>query len=56
MGPAASGTPEPVAPTVANEQELDALKGQAEDLQDALKGISERIEELESQASEEVEE
>ena len=39
----------PFAPTVAPQQELDGLKGQAEYLVDALDGIKKRIEELESQ-------
>ena len=39
----------PFAPTIAPQQELDALKGQAEYLEDALDGIKKRIEELESQ-------
>jgi len=41
----------PFAPTVAPQQELDGLKGQAEYLEDALDGIKKRIEELESQKS-----
>jgi hypothetical protein len=41
----------PFAPTVAPQQELDGLKGQAEYLEDALEGIKKRIEELESQKS-----
>ena len=41
----------PFAPTVAPQQELDGLKGQAEYLVDALDGIKKRIEELESQKS-----
>ena len=41
----------PFAPTVAPQQELDGLKGQAEYLEDALNGIKKRIEELESQKS-----
>jgi len=55
-GQAASDTPEPVAPTATKEQEVDALKGQAEHLQDVLEGINQQIEELESQASEKVKE
>jgi len=39
-----------LAPT--REQELDALKGQAEYFEDALDGIRKRIEELESKAKE----
>jgi hypothetical protein len=41
----------PFAPTVAPQQELDSLKGQAEYLEDSLDGIKKRIEELESQKS-----
>ena len=41
----------PFAPTVAPQQELDGLKGQAEYLEDSLDGIKKRIEELESQKS-----
>ncbi|AQQ71793.1 hypothetical protein SMSP2_02172 [Limihaloglobus sulfuriphilus] len=37
------------APTAAPQQEIDALKGQAEYLGDTLDGIQKRIEELESQ-------
>lgn len=40
----------PFAPTMTRDQELDALKGQAEYCQDALNGIRKRIEELEAQA------
>ena len=39
----------PFTSTVAPQQELDSLKGQAEYLKDALDGIKKRIEELESQ-------
>jgi len=39
----------PYAPTMAKEQELDALKGQAEYFEDALEGIRKRIDELEAQ-------
>jgi hypothetical protein len=42
----------PFAPTMTAEQELDALKGQAEYFEDALEGIKKRIEELQSKASE----
>jgi hypothetical protein len=45
----------PFGPAGATEQELDALKGQAEYFEDALAGIRKRIEELESQASEKTE-
>ena len=41
----------PFAPTVAPQQELDGLKGQAEYLEDTLDGIKKRIEELESRKS-----
>ena len=41
----------PFTPTVAPQQELDGLKGQAEYLEDSLDGIKKRIEELESQTS-----
>jgi len=51
--PPAYSTPygAPLGPTQTAQQELDALKGQAEYFQDALEGIRKRIEELESQAS-----
>lgn len=39
----------PFVPTVAPQQELDSLKGQAEYLEDALDGIKKRIEELDRQ-------
>ena len=39
----------PFTPTVAPQQELDGLKGQAEYLEDALDGIKKRIQELEAQ-------
>lgn len=42
----------PFAPTATREQELDALKGQAEYFEDALEGIRKRIEELQAQAPE----
>ena len=45
----------PFAPTATREQELDALKGQAEYFEDALGGIRKRIEELQSQAPEKAE-
>jgi len=41
----------PFAPTIAPQQELDSLKGQAEYLEDSLDGIKKRIEELESRKS-----
>jgi hypothetical protein len=43
--------PEPFAPTITAQQELNNLKGQAEYLEDSLDGIKKRIEELESQKS-----
>jgi len=53
--PAFGGAAGPVAPynapfasTTSPEQQLDALKGQAEYFQDALDGIRKRIEELEA--------
>ena len=39
----------PFTPTVAPQQELDSLKGQAEYLEDALDGFKKRIEDLDSQ-------
>ncbi len=44
---------EPFAPTPTREQELNALKGQAEDLEDALDGIKKRIEEIEAKTKKE---
>ena len=41
----------PIAPGLTAQQELNALKGQAEYLEDSLDGIKKRIEELESQIS-----
>ena len=38
---------EPLGPTPTREQELNVLKGQAEDLEDTLNGIKKRIEEIE---------
>jgi hypothetical protein len=49
-GPYAYGSA-PFIPTVAPQQELDSLKGQAEYFEDALDGIKKRIEELESRKS-----
>jgi len=40
----------PYAPAITTEQQVDALKGQAEYLEDALDGIRQRIEELEAQS------
>ena len=44
------GAPYGAAPT--RQQELDALKGQAEYMEDALEGIQKRISELEAEAKE----
>ena len=41
----------PYAPAMSAEQQLDALKGQAEYFEDALDGIRKRIEELEVKSS-----
>jgi len=38
----------PFVPTMSTEQQIDALKGQAEYFEDALEGIRKRIEELEA--------
>ena len=38
----------PFAPAISAEQQIDALKGQAEYFEDALDGIRKRIEELEA--------
>jgi len=46
--PAAAPYPAPFAPAMGGEQELDALKGQAEYFEDALEGIKKRIEELQA--------
>jgi len=51
--PTAYAAPFAAAPT--RQQEIDALKGQAEYFEDALEGIRKRIEEIESQASEKTE-
>lgn len=45
---AAAAPPAPFAPTLSAEQEVDALKNQAEYFQDALDNIRKRIEELEA--------
>jgi len=42
----------PSSLAATGEQELDALKGQAEYFEDALQGIKKRIEELQAQAAE----
>ena len=57
-GPWAYGPPDavPFAAAATTEQELDALKGQAEHLEGALEGIRRRIEELQAQAAEKPEE
>jgi hypothetical protein len=41
----------PFAPATSDEQQLDALKEQAEYFEDALDGIRKRIEELEAKSS-----
>jgi len=41
----------PAAPGLSAQQEIDALKGQAEYLEDSLDGIKKRIKEIESQKS-----
>ena len=43
----------PFAPTPTRKQELNELKGQAEDLEDALDGIRKRIEEIKAKTKEE---
>jgi len=52
MGLSAFGGAAPLAtpyvPTMSDEQQIDALKGQAEYFADALNGIRKRIEELEA--------
>ena len=57
MGAPAYPTPNaaPCGPAATVEQELDALKGQAEYFGDALEGIKKRIEELQASASEKTE-
>jgi hypothetical protein len=40
----------PYVPTMAREQEVEMLKGQAEYFEETLEGIKKRIEELESKA------
>ena len=42
----------PFAPAMTKEQELDALKGQAEYFEDALEGMKKRIRELEAKTEE----
>lgn len=51
--PGGGGVPSPAgfAPAATKEQELDALKGQAECFEDALEGIRKRIGELEKGAA-----
>ena len=51
VNPYAYGGGVPFEPTIAPQQELDSLKGQAEYLEDSLDGIKKRIEELKSQKS-----
>jgi len=48
--PGAAPYPAPFAPAISGEQQLDALKGQAEYFEDALGGIRKRIEELEAKS------
>lgn len=43
----------PFTPAMSGEQQLDALKGQAEYFADALEGIRKRIEELEAKSKKE---
>ena len=50
MSPAA-----PFGPVVTRQQQLDALKGQAEYFEDALEGIKKQIEELQAAPSEKAE-
>ena len=45
----------PFAPAATKEQELDALKGQAEYFEDALEGIKKRIDELQAAPGEKAE-
>ena len=45
----------PFGAPATKEQELDALKDQAEHLQDALEGIRKRVEEIQSQGAENAE-
>jgi len=54
-GAPAYGTPyaAPFTAAAAKQQQMDALKGQAEYLEDALDGIKKRIEELEAEARKE---
>jgi len=51
----ASPYPAPFGPAMSKEQELDALKGQAEYFEDALEGIRKRIEALQADASKKAE-
>jgi len=48
--PTPAGTSVPFARTVTGEQQLDALKGQAEYFKEALEDISRQIQELESKS------
>jgi hypothetical protein len=43
-------SPAPFAPAMSGEQQIEALKGQAEYFEDALEGIRKRIEELEAKS------
>jgi len=55
-GPAAYGPvgyAAPYGPAMSRDQELDAMKGQAEYLEDALDGVRKRIEELQAGSGEE---
>ena len=54
-GPYAAPYGAPYAPAMTKQQELDALKGQAEYFEDALEGIRKQIEQLQSQAPEKAE-
>ena len=51
-GPAPYGGPVPFGPATSKDQELNALKGQAEYFEDALGGIKKRITELEAESKE----
>jgi hypothetical protein len=50
--PRAAVYPPPAPAAVGPQQELDALKGQAEYLEDALEGVRKRMQEIESQQKE----
>ena len=53
VGPYGTPYTEPYGSTAAKEQELNALKGQAEYLEDAMGGINKRIAELEAEVKKE---